>query len=38
VDVSTRDTSRSTLGQNSIRSNASRDRRRLISAPAAPSV
>jgi hypothetical protein len=38
VDVSTTDTSRSTLGQNSTRWNASRERRRLISAPAAPSV
>ena len=38
VDGSTAETSRSTLGQNSTRSNASRERRRLISAPAAPSV
>ena len=36
--VSTDDTSRSTLGRNSTRANASRDRRRLTSCPAAPSV
>ena len=38
VDGSTAETSRSTRGRNSTRSNASRDRRRPISAPAAPSV
>ena len=38
VDGSTAETSRSTRGRNSTRSNASRERRRLISAPAAPSV
>jgi hypothetical protein len=38
VAGSTTETSRSTLGRNSIRSNASRERRRLISSPAAPSV
>src|SRR3954471_6507730 len=38
VAGSTTATSRSTLGQNSTRSKAARERRRLISAPAAPSV
>jgi len=38
VDGSTTETSRSTRGRNSTRSNAARDRRRLTSAPAAPSV
>jgi hypothetical protein len=38
VDVSTCDTSWSTLGTNSIRANASRDRRRLVSVSAAPST
>ena len=38
VEGSTVATSRRTLGQNSTRANACLDRRRLISAPAAPSV
>jgi hypothetical protein len=38
VAGSTTDTSRSTVGQNSTRSNAARERRSESSAPAAPSV
>ena len=38
VEVSTSDTSWRTLGTNSIRANASRERRRLVSVSAAPST